>query len=500
VKLLPALVIAAALTVAAPARAEDPVPVLVVDGEGYGHGVGMAQDGAYWMGRAGSTTEQILGHFYPGVGIGKSQGAVRVVVLTDDNADTVITLPQGGDVRSPLEGEQWPGFPMHVAPGGAVRIVHDTEYHVIPEGAVAARSAVPAQIVPLPTAPTTVPAAPTTSTSQPPPSVTTAPSSTTTAPERTSGTSIWAVPADNGTVGSAERHARYRGLIEASAAGGPLRLVDELDVEQYLRGMGEVRDPSWPAASLRVQAIVARTYALRAMKASGEICDTQRCQVYLGQQAEYGAMDKAVADTAGKVLTYRGGFAAAVYSANGAGVSATPQEGFGTPDATYPYLRAAPYETHSPDPWQARIALRDLAARVNYRGELTDVRVSGAGPSGRPLEVVLSGSAGERTITGLALADAAGLRSTKWKAHVELGEAPAPPPALGVIQALPDDVTALRAATHGPRRGHANVASTSAHENDDERSVPRWAVPMLLGAVALAGLFGFRTLKKEDDD
>ena len=78
-----------------------------------------------------------------------------------------------------------------------------------------------------------------------------------------------------GTVGVPDRGARYRGVVEANASGGPLRLIDQLDVEDYLRGMGEVRYPSWPAASLRAQAIVARTYALRAMRASGE-CDAER--------------------------------------------------------------------------------------------------------------------------------------------------------------------------------------------------------------------------------
>ena len=72
--------------------------------------------------------------------------------------------------------------------------------------------------------------------------------------------------------------------------------VNQVNVETYLRGMGEVRNPSWPTASLRAQAIASRTYALRAMAANGELCDTQRCQVYIGSDAEYSAMDKAVAD------------------------------------------------------------------------------------------------------------------------------------------------------------------------------------------------------------
>ena len=229
------------------------------------------------------------------------------------------------------------------------------------------------------------------------------------------------------------RGARYRG-----------------DVEQYLRGMGEVRDPSWPAASLQAQAIAARTYALRAMRAAGEICDTERCQVYLGQQAEYGAMDAAVAATAGRVLTYGGALAAAVYSANGAGVSATPNEGFGTPDSSYPYLRASPYETQSPSPWSTRISLRDLATRLRYPGDVTGVSVASTGPSGRPLTVAVAGSAGERTVSATALGDKLSLRSTKWAVRIELGEAPPPPPEGEGVQVLPDETA--RAVRHRAAR------------------------------------------------
>src|SRR5436190_876470 len=80
-----------------------------------------------------------------------------------------------------------------------------------------------------------------------------------------------AVPRRGATVVVRATGRRYRGMMEATGlpGAGGLRLVNELDVESYLRGMGEVRDPSWPPASLRAQAIAARTYALRAMASSG---------------------------------------------------------------------------------------------------------------------------------------------------------------------------------------------------------------------------------------
>src|SRR5437868_15512049 len=125
--------------------------------------------------------------------------------------------------------------------------------------------------------------------------------------------------------------------------------------------MGGVRDPSWPEASLKTQAIAARTYALRSL--GGELCDYDRCQVCLGSGAEYSAMDKAVADSRGQVVTYGGGLASTVYSANAGGVSATAPEGFGAGSPNYPYLNPAPYTTSDPDPWSVKIALSDLAAR-----------------------------------------------------------------------------------------------------------------------------------------
>src|SRR5256885_5225241 len=112
--------------------------------------------------------------------------------------------------------------------------------------------------------------------------------------------------------------------------------------------MGEVRDSSWPQASLKTQAIAARTYALRSL--GGELCDYDRCQVYLGASAEYGAMDRAVSDSRGQVVTYGGGLASTLYSAHPRGLSATPADGFGAGSPHIPYLKAAPVTTSDPHP------------------------------------------------------------------------------------------------------------------------------------------------------
>ena len=458
------LVLALALALfPAPTRAADAVPVLVIDGRGFGHGVGMAQDGAYWMGQAGSSTPQILGQFYPGTKLGKATGAVRVTVLPPQpTSDAVVGFPAGGEIRDAPQGQQSPGFPVRVAPGGQVTLHWDGSRYSVGGGAAATQSAprlpgpITVQQVPTSEPPTTLPEPSTTTstTAAPPSTTTTAPPPPPPAPPPaapsgpSSSRTLWAVPNGNGVVSVPARSRQYRGLIEATASGSPtLRLVNQLDVETYLRGMGEVRNPSWPPAALRAQAIAARTYALRAMTRGGELCDDTRCQVYLGAQAEYPAMDKAVADTKAQTIFYGSSLASAVYSANGGGVEGTREEGFGTApdDNSYPYLRPAPYLTKDPLPWTVKIAMADVAARLSYGGQLTDVQIAAVGQSHRVLQLTLLGSAGPKAVTGINAAAALGLKSTLFTLRSETdATAPAPPPVgdAGILQQLPDEAAA----------------------------------------------------------
>jgi SpoIID/LytB domain protein len=453
------LALLAAAVASLPVPSAAAVPVLVIEGRGWGHGVGMAQDGAYWMGRAGARTEQILGHFYRGTRIGRAGGPVRVPVWEADRggaAGTWLRFPDGGEVRDGPSGAQSPGFPVTVPRGGQVRVSWDGRRYRV-DGAAApahAPEAAPPTLTPTqetpPTPEPTLPPPPTPDPTTPPPP--TAPS-----PERpvpgpppppaaepptpVSTRPLVAVPNGGGTVEVLARSRRYRGTVEVTGATGRLRLVNQLDVEQYLRGMGEVLDPAWPPAALRAQAIAARTYALLTMAVRGEICETQRCQVYLGAQAEYAAMNRAVEATAGQVVVFGSRLASAVYSANGGGVSASSEEGFGTSGLDYPYLRPGPYTTRDPFPWTVRVALADVGRRFGYRGKVTDVRVGRTGPSARALEVVIAGNQGAITVPGILFDAGLGLRSTLFTLRQEeAAVAPPPPPAEELIQAPPDQL------------------------------------------------------------
>ncbi|HVT76788.1 MAG TPA: SpoIID/LytB domain-containing protein [Acidimicrobiales bacterium] len=453
---------AALVPMAAHAAAPVPpglIPALQIDGKGHGHGVGMAQDGALAMGHKGANVKQILGQFYPGTSLGKASGSVRVPVFTGDNVE--VSFPDGGDVRG-NNGS------VHVAAGGSVVLARDGDGTKV-KAPTTTTPAPPPTSTTSTVAPTTTTGSTTTTTPSTPttllpdrshkrdiaagglsPTTAPAPTTTTSAPPPTAPTfsgTVVAVPTDGGRVGVVPRGRRYRGELDVTPITGGLRFVNQVNVETYLRGMGEVRNPSWPAASLQAQAIAARTYALRAMAAGGELCDSQKCQVYIGSDAEYAAMDKAVAATTGQVLLYGRSLASAVYSANAGGTSADREEGFGMTGGSYPYLRAAPYLTENVDPWSVTIALSDIARRLSYPGNLNAVTVTTRGPSGRATSIGLTGSAGDKAVTGLAFASALGLHSTLFGVKGVMATNVASLTGGSVLQAPPEDAPAIADST-----------------------------------------------------
>jgi SpoIID/LytB domain protein len=534
VRLLVAALVVVVLAPVAPARAG--VPVVVVNGRGHGHGVGMAQDGAFFMGAHGASMNDILGHFYPGTALGSATGDVRVVVLVSGDDRVVLGFPDDGELRSPRTGPQHAGFPLRVSAGGVATITFDGTYHVERGGTVGAQGAsTPHQIL-FPTSSTSS----TTTTTRPRSSTTTTrpllptlpppPTSSTTTPKAPGGPStttttrppsggapssrassspepIWAGPTSaGGTVSVPARDLRYRGELEVSAATGPLRVVNQIDVEQYLWGLGEVSS-AWSPPALRAQVVAARTYALRAMAANGEICDTQRCQVYRGASGEYAQQVDAVNATLGSVLTFGGHYASAVFSANAAGVSATPEEGFGTPNASHPYLVAMPYQSDSNVTFEVRIALADLARRLGYPGNATAFSIASKGPSGRPLEVQIDGDRGPLRVRALAADAAMGLRSTMWDAHLATEDAaPAAPDAELLIQAPPEDVgqaiaqeQEAAARQHARRVAPATASTTTGTSSRPGRDGSHGAVPWLLAVLVLAaGAGGVWVLRTAD--
>lgn len=105
---------------------------------------------------------------------------------------------------------------------------------------------------------------------------------------------------------------KYRDVIELlKNPKGSLTVVNEIDVEDYLKGVlpGEM-DPKWPEEALKAQAVASRTYAIFKnienkdfpFALSSEVGD----QVYNGSTAEKSTSNRAVEKTRGEILTHRG--------------------------------------------------------------------------------------------------------------------------------------------------------------------------------------------------
>ena len=130
---------------------------------------------------------------------------------------------------------------------------------------------------------------------------------------------------------------RYRGRVEIFPnAQGRLTVVNELDLETYLRGVVPREMGAWeyPALeALKAQAVAARTYAVANRgKRAGEgfdLLDTVADQVYGGREGEQALTDRAVAETEGLVATFDGRPIQALFQATAGGATVDNRHVFG---------------------------------------------------------------------------------------------------------------------------------------------------------------------------
>lgn len=199
---------------------------------------------------------------------------------------------------------------------------------------------------------------------------------------------------------------RYRDAIVIRAQAGRLTVINEVNIEQYLRGiLPREANPAWPAESLKAQAVVSRTYVLRNMRRhDGEgfdVCNTVHCQVYGGAECEDPRSDEAVADTAGRVLMYNGALAQTVFHASCGGHTEHPSVVWsGHADApSYLQGRKDKYCGDSPHHrWKSTIkesTIREALVKAGYDiGTITRIRVDGESASGRAKELLIDHATG----------------------------------------------------------------------------------------------------------
>ena len=137
----------------------------------------------------------------------------------------------------------------------------------------------------------------------------------------------------HGTTWAGRETKEYRGYIEFvyNKSINGFIIINHVNIEEYVFGVIASEMPStFPIEALKVQAVIARTYAIKALgkhKRWGyDVCDTQNCQVYGGVKAERERTNAAVEATMGKVITYKGKPIEAVFSSNCGGYTQSSKE------------------------------------------------------------------------------------------------------------------------------------------------------------------------------
>lgn len=160
----------------------------------------------------------------------------------------------------------------------------------------------------------------------------------------------------------------YTGSLKMTVKDGCLRAVLYAPIEEYLLGVVpyEMSD-SYPIEALKVQAIAARTYAVKKInekKIEYDVFDNTNDQVYYGVKAENINAKKAVDATAGICGTYHGKPADCWYSASNGGQTDIPTHVWGGNIADWPYLKTAddPYDLENPG---STVAALTLPSNIN---------------------------------------------------------------------------------------------------------------------------------------
>lgn len=134
----------------------------------------------------------------------------------------------------------------------------------------------------------------------------------------------------------------YRGNIIIQNKNGKLTVINNLGLEDYIKGVVPAEMPSsWASEAHKAQAIAARSYALanlgKRAKLGYDLKDTPEDQAYNGASAETSSTNSAVEETKGIVITYDTKVISAFYSASAGGQTNVNSWG-----SNLPYLRSVP--------------------------------------------------------------------------------------------------------------------------------------------------------------
>lgn len=146
---------------------------------------------------------------------------------------------------------------------------------------------------------------------------------------------------------------RYEGDLQLDVIDGEIRPILHIPIEDYLMGVVPYEmSNGFPLEALKVQAIAARSYALRKRNSERayDVTDNTNDQVYKGKNDLYATAIQAVLSTTGIVGYYKGDIALCYYAASNGGQTELIEHVWasGGEDHAYVDMRDDPYDVENP--------------------------------------------------------------------------------------------------------------------------------------------------------
>jgi stage II sporulation protein D len=197
---------------------------------------------------------------------------------------------------------------------------------------------------------------------------------------------------------------KYFGNIEVWKGEGGLYIINEISLEDYVKGVVAAEVGSkWESEALKAQAVAARTYALHqrlnnvTSKMPYDLTSTVLHQAYKGNDIP-ASIVKAVDETKGEVLMFEGKPIIAYYHSTSGGITEDPGEVFGK---SYPYLKSIETSCElSPFyMWEKRIPASDIERAINISG-LKDIIIDSYTVSNRVKVFRLVTESGDVEVSG----------------------------------------------------------------------------------------------------
>ncbi|HEX9659194.1 MAG TPA: SpoIID/LytB domain-containing protein, partial [Rhodothermales bacterium] len=170
------------------------------------------------------------------------------------------------------------------------------------------------------------------------------------------------------TVDIGDESRSYRGSLELTLDGDIERpglvIINEVSLTDYVSSVLPAEYGFTEPEGMKAQAIVIRTYALRARserEGAYHLTDDTGSQVYLGISAETDLARAAVEATSGMTVTHDGQLIEAVYSAHCGGHSANNEDVWSSRPVSYLRGREDPYDGEAPVArWMSSVKKKDL--------------------------------------------------------------------------------------------------------------------------------------------